>query len=270
MTTSTAGMLAGGFAIAAGLMFAVSVDSDPLPDRTTVNTAVRLASVDSPLSPATDPCLVTGECDAKTSGTSAAAVEPAAAADSRPLIGADGLLIGNAVTPGYDGGMLFGNGADGGAGQNGGDAGLFGGTAGNGGDIAKGVGGYGGKAGLFGDGGRGGSSQNGIGGGGGAGGMLSGDGGRGGDASAIGGTGGDGGLISGNGGNGGNILPGSKSGIAGDGGDAARLVGNGGNGGNTPSGFGGHGGRGGALSGSAGSDGTEGPAAAKSDAAGAA
>ncbi|QZT64271.1 hypothetical protein [Mycolicibacterium austroafricanum] len=73
------------------------------------------------------------------------------------LIGPGGLLIGNGVLPGQNGGWLIGNGADGAPGQNGGNAGLFG-DGGKGGDGLPGqAGGNGGNAGLFGDGGAGGA-----------------------------------------------------------------------------------------------------------------
>src|SRR5882757_2240354 len=79
------------------------------------------------------------------------------------LIGPGGLLIGDGVLPGQNGGLLFGNGADGGSvgtddsgnGGNGGNGGLLfgnGGAGGSGGGTF-GAGGSGGNAGLVGDGG---------------------------------------------------------------------------------------------------------------------
>ena len=49
------------------------------------------------------------------------------------LVGPGGLLIGDGVLPGQDGGLLFGNGADGAEDQDGGDGGLLYGNGGNGG-----------------------------------------------------------------------------------------------------------------------------------------
>ena len=49
------------------------------------------------------------------------------------LVGPGGLLIGDGVLPGQDGGLLIGNGADGAEGQDGGDGGIFYGNGGNGG-----------------------------------------------------------------------------------------------------------------------------------------
>src|SRR5882762_8735154 len=62
------------------------------------------------------------------------------------LIGPGGLLIGDGVLPGQNGGLLFGNGADGAPGQNGGNAGLFG-TGGNGGSFGTDDSGNGGNGG---------------------------------------------------------------------------------------------------------------------------
>ncbi|WP_412178119.1 PGRS repeat-containing protein, partial [Mycolicibacterium elephantis] len=70
------------------------------------------------------------------------------------LIGPGGLLIGDGVLPGQNGGLLIGNGADGGPGQAGGHGGMLFGNGGNGGDgLAGQDGGDGGNAGLFGNGG---------------------------------------------------------------------------------------------------------------------
>src|SRR5258705_2765807 len=76
------------------------------------------------------------------------------------LIGPGGLLIGDGVLPGQDGGILIGNGADGGEGQDGGDGGIFYGNGGNGGGGgSQKPGGNGGNSGFFfsngGDGGNG-------------------------------------------------------------------------------------------------------------------
>lgn len=60
----------------------------------------------------------------------------------RPLIGPGGLLIGDGVKPGQNGGLLIGNGADGGLRQKGGNGGLLWGNGGNGGRAA----GYGQRA----------------------------------------------------------------------------------------------------------------------------
>ena len=49
------------------------------------------------------------------------------------LVGPGGLLVGDGVLPGQDGGILIGNGADGGESQDGGDGGFFYGNGGNGG-----------------------------------------------------------------------------------------------------------------------------------------
>src|SRR5262249_10899386 len=74
------------------------------------------------------------------------------------LMGPGGLLIGDGVLPGQNGGLLIGNGADGGAGQKGGNGGLLYGNGGDGGNGAEGqAGGDGGNASLFGNGGNGGS-----------------------------------------------------------------------------------------------------------------
>jgi hypothetical protein len=74
------------------------------------------------------------------------------------LIGPGGLLIGDGVLPGQNGGWLIGNGADGGGGQDGGRGGLLFGKGGNGGMGTRDhpTGGNGGSAGLFGNGGNGG------------------------------------------------------------------------------------------------------------------
>jgi PGRS repeats len=74
------------------------------------------------------------------------------------LIGPGGLLVGDGVLPGQNGGLLIGNGADGGPGQDGGRGGLLFGNGGRGGDgLAGQAGGNGGDAGLFGVGGTGGT-----------------------------------------------------------------------------------------------------------------
>ncbi|WP_142392527.1 hypothetical protein [Mycobacterium sp. 3519A] len=72
-----------------------------------------------------------------------------------------GIFISNGDEPGENGGLLIGNGADGGPGQNGGHGGLLFGNGGRGGDgIAEGGrAGNGGHAGLVGNGGRGGDGD---------------------------------------------------------------------------------------------------------------
>jgi hypothetical protein len=154
------------------------------------------------------------------------------------------IFISNGDEPGENGGLLFGNGADGGPGQAGGRGGLLFGNGGNGGAGVNGqVGGNGGAAGIFGNGGAGGdggsvmSATPGIGGAGGNGGDagLFGTGGAGGNGGGVlaaggatggkGGNGGSGGLVSGAGGNGGNgglaVTDGNATGgTAGNGGKA--------------------------------------------------
>jgi hypothetical protein len=139
------------------------------------------------------------------------------------LIGPGGLLIGNGVLPGQNGGWLIGNGADGAPGQNGGNAGLFG-DGGRGGDGLPGqAGGNGGNAGLFGDGGAGGAGGDNA--------RLSTEpvqaaaGGAGGNA--VFGRGGDGGA----GGQGINLGTGTGRGGDGGAGGHSYLAGNGGDGG---------------------------------------
>jgi hypothetical protein len=110
------------------------------------------------------------------------------------LIGPGGLLIGDGVLPGQNGGWLIGNGADGGPGQDGGRGGLLFGNGGNGGNGYAGHpnggnggngyaghpnGGNGCSAGLFGNGGNGGAVT--------------------GTGTAVGGNGGDGGTAAGTG-----------------------------------------------------------------------
>lgn len=128
-----------------------------------------------------------------------------------PLAAFIKIFVSNGDEPGENGGLLIGNGADGGPGQNGGRGGLLMGNGGAGGaGLAGQRGGDGGAAGLFGVGGAGGNGGDatgtgdvtaGGGGNGGRGGLLSGQGG-------IGGTGGvahsdNGTAFSGDGGNGG-------------------------------------------------------------------
>ncbi len=145
------------------------------------------------------------------------------------LIGPGGLLIGDGVLPGQDGGWLIGNGADGGPGQDGGNGGLLIGDGGNGGTGIFGKRGNGGSAGVFGNGGDGGNGGTFLGHGsaGGEGGSagLFGDGGDGGDGGYVGvydeaegsanggagGNGGNGGLFIGNGGDGGDGALGETS-----------------------------------------------------------
>jgi len=87
---------------------------------------------------------------------------PAGAAPN--LIGSFvGIFIGDGVEPGQNAGLLIGNGADGGPGQNGGRGGLLWGNGGNGGNGVgpAGRGGDGGAGGLlFGNGGNGGIGAN--------------------------------------------------------------------------------------------------------------
>jgi hypothetical protein len=160
------------------------------------------------------------------------------AADIGSLLGAViGVFISNGDEPGENGGLLIGNGADGGPGQDGGRGGLLFGNGGRGGDgSALLPAGNGGDAGLFGNGGDGGFGITG-GGDGGRGGLLSGNGGNGGGSgvAAQGGNGGDAGLF-GNGGNGGDGGNGTsadsgRAGSGGDGGNGGLLSGNGGAGG---------------------------------------
>src|SRR6478609_3763438 len=137
------------------------------------------------------------------------------------LVGPGGLLIGDGVLPGQDGGLLIGNGADGAEGQDGGDGGIFYGNGGNGGHP-------GGFFGNGGDGGAGGNAYNGA--------ILE----RGAAADANagdGGNGGHGGLLIGNGGNGGNGGEASSA-------SSNATAGDGGNGGNAATGAAGDGGHG--------------------------
>src|SRR6185312_11334651 len=144
------------------------------------------------------------------------------------------IFISNGTPEHPDAGLLIGNGADGGPGQDGGNGGLLFGNGGRGGN--------GGNAGLIGNGGDGGngsnitSSDNIVafgrdGGDGGNGGRFLGNGGNGG----TGGNGGQAGLIGkgGNGGHGGVALAGSGTARGGQGGTggSAVLAGNGGDGG---------------------------------------
>ena len=79
-------------------------------------------------------------------------------AGENPIAAFIGVFIGNGDEPGENGGLLIGNGADGGPGQNGGRGGLLFGNGGNGGiGLAGQVGGNGGNAGIFGNGGNGGT-----------------------------------------------------------------------------------------------------------------
>ena len=80
------------------------------------------------------------------------------------LVGPGGLLIGDGVLPGQDGGLLIGNGADGAEGQDGGDGGVFYGNGGDGGSSgSQKPGGNGGNAGfLFSNGGNGGNGKNAV------------------------------------------------------------------------------------------------------------
>ena len=170
------------------------------------------------------------------------------------------IFISNGTPEHPDAGLLIGNGADGGPGQDGGNGGLLFGNGGRGGDgvatVNGGRAGNGGNAGLVGgDGGNGSnitSSDNIVafgrdGGDGGNGGRLMGNGGNGGSGGnaqnldrggTVGGTGGNGGqagLIGkgGNGGHGGVALAGSGTARGGQGGTggSAVLAGNGGDGG---------------------------------------
>ncbi|KXW71600.1 hypothetical protein MPHL43070_15815, partial [Mycolicibacterium phlei DSM 43070] len=108
------------------------------------------------------------------------------------------VFISNGDEPGENGGLLIGNGADGGPGQAGGRGGLLFGNGGRGGDgdATHIDGGRGGAAGLFGNGGAGGdgystsnldgeSAIGGKGGAGGAGGLLVGNGGAGGAGGTV-------------------------------------------------------------------------------------
>ena len=87
------------------------------------------------------------------------------AADVANLIGAViGVFISNGDEPGENGGLLIGNGADGGPGQDGGRGGLLFGNGGRGGDGLPGQkGGNGGDAGLIGNGGAGGAGGGAVG-----------------------------------------------------------------------------------------------------------
>ena len=175
-------------------------------------------------------------------------------AGENPIAAFIGVFIGNGDEPGENGGLLIGNGADGGPGQNGGRGGLLFGNGGNGGiGLAGQVGGNGGNAGIFGNGGNGGTggaviaSTPGTGGAGGKGGNagLFGNGGAGGDGGGVlaaggatggtGGNGGNGGLISGRGGKGGGggvaVTDGNATGGSGGSGGHGGLTGSGGQGG---------------------------------------
>jgi hypothetical protein len=151
------------------------------------------------------------------------------------------VFISNGDEPGENGGLLIGNGADGGPGQNGGRGGLLFGNGGNGGagSLLE-AGGNGGNAGLFGNGGAGGFGALG-GGSGGNGGLLVGNGGNGragGFSQGVGASGGNGGNagLFGNGGNGGSgggaLTSGSATGgNGGNGGNSGLVAGDSGNGG---------------------------------------
>ena len=169
------------------------------------------------------------------------------------LIGPGGLLIGDGVLPGQNGGFLIGNGANGGPGQNGGNGGVLFGNGGDGGTSAVDNGGHGGHGGiLLGSGGNGGDGADAIPG-------------EGDDTAGAGGDGGNGGLYFGygNGGNGGDGGKGdgdTQGGKGGNGGNAGSF-GDGGDGGNGGDGdFGGAGGAGGqSTNGNAGDGGNGGP-----------
>ncbi|MGE4363307.1 MAG: PGRS repeat-containing protein, partial [Mycolicibacterium sp.] len=124
-----------------------------------------------------------------------AGADSATTADAvNPIAGVIGIFIGNGDEPGENGGLLFGNGADGAPGQNGGRGGLLFGNGGRGGDavLPGQKGGDGGNAGLIGFGGAGGAggdhmtSTGGVA-------AVGGAGGAGGDGGAVFGDGGSGG-----------------------------------------------------------------------------
>ena len=139
------------------------------------------------------------------------------------------IFISNGTPEHPDAGLLIGNGADGGPGQDGGNGGLLFGNGGRGGDgvatVNGGRAGNGGNAGLIGNGGDGGNGSN----------ITSSD-----NIVAFGrdgGDGGNGGRFLGNGGNGGaggnaqNLDRGGTVGGTGGNGGQAGLIGKGGNGG---------------------------------------
>src|SRR5882757_7830521 len=257
--------------------------SAPGVDGVFVPAAIRPAFISPVASLAPAPAALTGPIDpilARLLGAPAQIL-----ANPFNVIGRGGWLIGDAVTPGANGGLLIGNGAGGRTpGQNGGLGGLLIGAGGNGANGGIGQdGGNGGAGGLFigngGHGGNGGAADplTGIAGNGGSGGNASrgtgGDGGNGGNAGSIrivddqrvdnsiavaatGGNGGAGGYSSwgdgGSGGNGGSAATTVGDATAGDGG----YGGSGGNGGDGGDGshsvasgagnaFGGNGGNGG-------------------------
>ena len=184
LPVATATLAIAGAGVAAALLYA-PLDTPIGAD----GPRIMLVNTSSPLvANSTDPACVLGTpCSQAGSPLLGAAAE---AGPFRPIIGPDGLLIGNAVTAGYNGGWLIGNGAAGAAGQNGGNGGWLIGNGGAGGSstTAGVAGGNGGSAGLVGNGGKGGDGGGGANGGNGGSAVLFGSGGAGGG----GGTGTDG------------------------------------------------------------------------------